>query len=80
GIAEYVTEETGFKIEPTSREYLTQELTNKIQILVEDDRLREGMSAKCIAKAKEFAWERKAEKIVEIYHKIIEAKNVARSK
>ncbi len=80
GIAEYVTEETGFKIEPTSREYLTQELTNKIQILVEDDRLREVMSAKCIAKAKEFTWEPKAEKIVEIYHKMIDAKNVARSK
>ncbi|MEO8890043.1 MAG: glycosyltransferase family 4 protein [Coleofasciculaceae cyanobacterium] len=81
GIAEYVTEETGFKIEPTSREYLTQELTNKIKILVEDDRLREVMSAKCIAKAKEFAWEPKAEKIVEIYHKMIyDKKNTARSK
>jgi len=37
GIKEYVTEETGFKIEPNSREYLTQELTKKIKILVEDD-------------------------------------------
>jgi len=38
GIGEYVTEETGFKIEPNSREYLTQELTKKIKILVEDDK------------------------------------------
>jgi len=29
GIGEYVTEETGFKIEPNSRGYLTQELTKK---------------------------------------------------
>jgi len=38
GIAEYVTEETGFKIEPNTREYLTQELTKKIKIMVEDDK------------------------------------------
>ena len=38
GIGEYVTEETGFKIEQNSREYLTQELTKKIKILVEDDK------------------------------------------
>ena len=38
GIGEYVTEETGFKIEPNSREYLTQELTKKIKIMVEDDK------------------------------------------
>ncbi len=38
GIGEYVAEETGFKIEPNSREYLTQDLTKKIKILVEDDK------------------------------------------
>src|SRR5919202_2717744 len=34
GIGEYVTEEVGFKIQPNSKEYLTQELTEKIKILV----------------------------------------------
>jgi glycosyltransferase involved in cell wall biosynthesis len=38
GIGEYVTEETGFKIEPNSRGYLTQELTKTIKIMVEDDK------------------------------------------
>ncbi|WP_377480366.1 MAG: glycosyltransferase family 4 protein [Microcoleus anatoxicus] len=71
GIGEYVNEETGFKIEPNSREYLTEELTSKIQLLVEDDRLRESMSAKAMEKAKEFAWDKKAEKIVEIYQKML---------
>ncbi len=77
GIGEYVTEETGFKIEPNSREYLTQELTNKITILVEDDNLRERMSAKSMEKAKEFEWDRKAEKIIEIYQKTIAHKKAA---
>jgi glycosyltransferase involved in cell wall biosynthesis len=71
GIGEYVNEETGFKIEPISKEYLTQELTSKIKMLVEDDKLRESMSAKAIERAKEFEWDRKAEKIVEIYQKTI---------
>jgi glycosyltransferase involved in cell wall biosynthesis len=74
GIGEYVTEETGFKIEPNSREYLTQELTKKIEILVEDDKLRESMSAKSIERAKEFEWDNKAIKIVEIYEKMLAEK------
>jgi glycosyltransferase involved in cell wall biosynthesis len=79
GIGEYVNEETGFKIEPISREYLTQELTSKIKILVEDDKLRESMSAKAIERAKEFEWENKARKIVEIYEKMLGEKGVSAS-
>jgi glycosyltransferase involved in cell wall biosynthesis len=79
GIGEYVTEETGFRIEPNSREYLTQELTDKIKILVEDDELRQKMSAKSMEKAKEFEWDCKAQKIVEIYHKTIAEKQAALS-
>lgn len=75
GIGEYVTEETGFKIEPLSKEYLTQELTNKIQVLVENENLRKAMSTKAIDRAKEFTWQRKAQKIVEIYHEILYRKN-----
>ncbi len=79
GIGEYVNEETGFKIEPNSREYLTQELTNKIQLLVENDKLRESMSAKAIEKAREFAWDKKAEKIVEIYEHMVSEKTASKS-
>jgi len=74
GIGEYVTEETGFKIEPLSREYLTQELTDKIKILVEDDKLREDMSAKAVERAREFLWENKAVNIVNIYEEMISKK------
>ncbi len=75
GIGEYFTEETGFKIEANSREYLSQELTKKIKILVEDDQLRESMSAKSIERAKEFEWDNKAIKIVEIYEKMLAQKS-----
>ena len=79
GIGEYVNEETGFKIEPISREYLTQELTSKIKMLVEDDQLRESMSASAIEKAREFAWDKKAEKIVEIYEHMVSEKTASKS-
>jgi glycosyltransferase involved in cell wall biosynthesis len=71
GIGEYVTEETGFKIAPISRDYLTQELTQKIHILVENKELRQKMSAKSIERVREFTWSEKAKKIVEIYHLMI---------
>ena len=79
GIGEYVTEATGFKIEPLSREYLTKELTQKIKILVEDETLRNNMSNQAIERAREFTWDNKAKKIVEIYEDTIEAKQTIAS-
>jgi glycosyltransferase involved in cell wall biosynthesis len=75
GIAEYVTEETGFKIDPISREYLVQELTDKIKLLVKDEPLRKTMSIKAVERVQDFEWERKAQKIVGIYQELIEAKH-----
>lgn len=80
GIGEYVTEKTGFKIEPVSREYIIKELTNKIKNLVEDEKLRESMTAKSIQRAKEFEWNNKAEKIVEIYEAMLIEKSSSSSK
>ena len=73
GIGEYVTDQTGFRIEPISREFLTQEFANKLKILVEDAALRADMSASAIARAQEFEWGRKADQIVEIYQQLIAA-------
>ncbi len=75
GIGEYVTEKTGFKIEPISRDYLLQEVTDKIQILVEDKHLRKTMSDHAIERAKEFTWDSKAQKIVEIYEELLESQS-----
>ncbi len=74
GLGEYVTEDTGFKIEPASKEYLIKELAAKIQILLENTRLRESMSVKAIERAREFEWERKAKKMIEVYEKVIAEK------
>ena len=73
GIGEYVTDQTGFRIEPTSREFLTQEFASKLKILVEDADLRIQMSASAIARAEEFEWGGKADKIVEVYHQLAAA-------
>ncbi len=71
GIGEYVTPETGFKIEPVSREFLMQEVSEKIKLLVEDEPLRSNMSAKAIERAKEFEWSYKAAEIVKIYEDVV---------
>ncbi|MBF2015724.1 MAG: glycosyltransferase family 4 protein [Rivularia sp. T60_A2020_040] len=74
GIGEYVTEKTGFKIEPISRTYVIEELTNRINNLVLDDNLRLQMSNNSVERVKEFEWGYKAEKIVEIYSEMINRK------
>jgi len=77
GIGEYVTEETGFKIEPISREYLRNELTKKIEILIEDENLWTTMSNQAIKRAESFTWEQKAREIVEIYKSMIRQKSLS---
>lgn len=37
GLGEYVTNETGFKIEAKSREYIIAEMASKIKLLFEDE-------------------------------------------
>jgi glycosyltransferase involved in cell wall biosynthesis len=71
GIAEYVTEQTGFKINPISREYVVKELTACIEKLVQNPALREKMSRSAVQRAKEFSWSAKAEAIVALYHKLL---------
>jgi len=75
GIAEYVTEETGFKLTPISRENLTQELMNQLKILIENPDLRKSMSVKAIERAKGFIWKQKAIEIIKIYEKALKEKN-----
>lgn len=71
GIGEYVTDETGFRIEPTSREYVIDVLTKHIAQLVENKELRERMSAAAFERAKSFTWEEKSKNIEAIYNKVL---------
>ncbi len=72
GIGEYVTEKTGFKISPVSREFVVKKLAIYIAKLVEDHILRQDMSYEALQRAKEFTWDVKTQKIVdEIYPKVL---------
>lgn len=77
GIGEYVTDETGFRLEPLSREYLIQEMANKITRLIQDPDLRKAMSFQATQKAQEFEWSTKARRVVEIYQELIDCKKSA---
>jgi len=77
GIGEYVTTEIGFKIEPMSREYVVQEMANKITLLTHDAELRKAMSGQATQKAQDFEWSSKARKVVEIYQELIDCKKSA---
>ena len=76
GIGEYVTDRTGFRIEPISREYVIQELCNKIKCLVSDEKLRREMSLNAIERVKEFEWEEKVKKIIDIYYQALVEKKL----
>lgn len=72
GIAEYVTEETGFRIAPKSREHLVCEMARHIEHLARNGALLEAMSSRSVERASEFTWERKAARTMEIYATLIE--------
>lgn len=71
GIGEYVTDETGFRINPVSKEFVIQELKACIEQLVKNQALRHTMSLKAIQRVKEFSWSAKAEAVVRIYNKLL---------
>jgi len=71
GIGEYVTDETGFRIEPRSRAFIVRSLVEKIEQLASDPVLYRQMSERAVARAREFTWDVKAKKIVALYHETI---------
>lgn len=71
GIGEYVTEETGFKIEPISTEHIVQALTQHIKQLVENPQLRQAMSQQSIERAQEFEWSQKIQQLVDLYQVVL---------
>lgn len=75
GIGEYVTEKTGFKISPISRDFVVENLAIHITQLVEDHRMRHQMSNEALQRAKEFTWDVKTRKVVDIYSDVLEMKS-----
>jgi len=70
GVGEYITPETGFKIDPDSRDHVTTHLTQYISELVQDPDLRYRMSVAARQQAQSFMWENKAQALIELYHSL----------
>jgi glycosyltransferase involved in cell wall biosynthesis len=70
GLSEYVTTDTGFKIEPRSRQFLISEMIEKLQILFQDSQLRQKMSQKARERAQEYQWSQKSMQLLDIYRRI----------
>jgi glycosyltransferase involved in cell wall biosynthesis len=75
GIGEYVTDETGFRIDPISKEYIIESLQKSIDKLVSDTSLRREMGLNALQRVKEFTWPKKAEEIADIYESVLQSRN-----
>jgi glycosyltransferase involved in cell wall biosynthesis len=74
GIGEYVTAETGFKIEPRSREYLIQGIVQAIQALLHQPDLYAKLSQQALQRADQFRWQTKAEGLMQTYRTLLQQK------
>lgn len=71
GVAEYVSEASGFKVEPLSREHVVAEVARALEALIENADLRRTMGAAAGERARGYAWPRKAERIIAIYRSVL---------
>ena len=77
GIAEYVTDDCGFRIAPHSREDVVRKMARHIEDLAQSADVRKRMSAAAVDRAREFEWSRKGQRIFEIYADLLERKRAA---
>ena len=78
GISEYVTGQSGFRIGLQSRENLCREMARRIEQLARDRDLLARMSLVARERAREFTWESKARRTVDIYANLIEQERARR--
>ena len=71
GISEYVTGETGIKIDPVSKEFIIRGLIEGVQRLMSDAQLHRRLSQNAILRAGEFEWNRKARQLMTIYREAL---------
>lgn len=76
GPADYLTAESGFLIEPLSKEYMIAQFANHIDHLARNPGLRAKMGVAAIERVKNhFTWDAKIQEIVSIYHQAMTDKN-----
>ncbi|MBN1472914.1 MAG: glycosyltransferase family 4 protein [Syntrophaceae bacterium] len=71
GISEYVTDETGFKIDPKSREHIVAKLAEIIQMLADNPAIRRKLSENAVSHAECFEWGNKAKQMVSLYQSLV---------
>jgi glycosyltransferase involved in cell wall biosynthesis len=74
GIGEYVTERTGYKIEPISRAHIVSQMAKKIDYLITHRDTLKSMSEQAIIRAKEFLWKNKSRFLIETYKTLLHQK------
>lgn len=70
GFANVVTDSCGIKINLDSHKQLVSDMVMAIDKLYENENLRQNLSKGAVLRSKEFAWDKKAETINNIYSKI----------
>ncbi len=79
GPKDYITKETGFLVEPKSREYMVQEFARIIDDLSERPDLRYKIGQASINRINDhFLWDKKIQSMMSIYNHAIEIKNSLR--
>lgn len=75
GPADYITQETGFLIEPKSKAYMVDEFAKTIELLANQPALRYKIGTAAINRIKQhFLWDKKIKDITELYQKVIDKK------
>lgn len=72
GIGEYVTEKTGFRVDPASRSFVVETFAKHIQTLIQEPQLLRNMSQYASEHAKQFEWSRKADYVMEQYQNLLQ--------
>ena len=74
GPMDYITDETGFLVEPKSREYMVEQFSSIIDDLAQQPNLRYQLGNAAINRIKNyFLWDKKVQDILTIYKKAIES-------
>ena len=72
GPMDYITSETGFLIEPKSREYLVEQFSSLIDKLAVDPQLRYQLGQAAINRIKQhFLWDKKTQEVITIYKRAV---------
>ena len=76
GPLDYITAETGFLVEPKSREYMVEQFSATIDQLALSPELRYQIGQAAINRIKEhFLWDTKIQEVIEVYKRAIKARD-----